>query len=297
MYKKCNIFSRLLRIPEFDVLSELLNDKYWDNWQLDRQNEHVNLLNDEIDDINDINGITTEDIPIINYLHKNPIRNNIVKNKSSKNSFINSLYFASKSYESTDYKFMLDLNYSDIQKRLSYKIIPPKIPFNLFYREPDNESFTKQWLIEFIKEYNLDSKNIDILMSDGSIKEWIGGCGYFGIKANHYLNELDLNGIRNNKMEIKINDEDYHYGAKSVAFRCSIEHPELHGADLALNNELKYIDDNQKIVIICIDNQSVVKWLGGDFDIDDPLIESKIKQIHEIIDEYQDYILISIYCG
>ena len=238
-----------------------------------------------------------------------------IKKKKRKKKMMHPFYTAfqaAKQLQTSDYVFMKNVDYQMIPKRLSYHEEVLIKPVNLQYNEwsPNGSkcSFSIDWMKELAEDYGFTYESLQIIMSDGSTKEGYGGSGYFSCNLSYYIKKLDISKLRKDKYvdyASRNNDSDtpwngisnYCYGSNSIGLRCSIEHCELDAAKNALSDLYRYIweifkKDEKKIpelLILAIDSETVVKWIGGTYQPRDALVYGKIKEIYKLINDYNDF--------
>ena len=210
-------------------------------------------------------------------------------------------FYAAKDLRNSDY-----IRFSIIPKRSSYHLNSLTKPENLIFHHLNvnnkQVNYTNDWCRQLIKKNNWVDNPVQLLMSDGSVKDDFGGFGFFSSSFHYYLNDLDLNKLRENNYIDRKEDNwngisNYCFNIRSNDFRCNIEHCEVNAAKDGLDKIWRYCYDigNYDInkvpvtVILAIDNQTVVNWIGGACDIDNVLILDEIQKIHNSIIDLSDF--------
>ena len=93
------------------------------------------------------------------------------------------MYAAAKELQNNDYIFMKDVRFSCIPKRCTYFKPILSMPSNVIYHDVDDNGdklcFSKSWFIN-----NKDEKYgiTQLIATDGSVKDGIGGAGFISCK-------------------------------------------------------------------------------------------------------------------
>ena len=341
LQKKANMFSRLIRSPITNILNQEIKDKFWENWKKDRLlSDLLNFKQKDYDEyfdnfknnkeINDIlknvneNSIEFEGKIDKNNLDKNKwivvqwgdedfIINNIKKEIKKKIFNIhpfNKFYLAAKQLNNSDWIYMKNINMEVIPKRISYYCKNLIVPNNLKgYNLNINKKqimFNLDWALDLVKNLNISQKELQLLFTDGSVKNYYGGAGYFSCNLYYYKNKLNIDSIRDNnykadKIGVGNGYSNFCYGIKSVGIRTNIDHCELDAVIKGLTELWRYCYDmykklmNSKEVILpkslvlIIDNLVVVKWLLGEYLPKEIIIYKKIKKIYDLIIDFEDW--------
>ncbi len=143
----------------------------------------------------------------------------------------------------------------------------------------------------------IKEEDLQLVFSDGSVKDLIGGSGYFSCNLDYYCTKLNLKSILKNKFVDKNHNKkkelhNFYYNTKSTGLRSSIEFCEFEGAILALTdliNILKQVkNENINYICLAIDNETVCNWLAGSNNIKDGLINNKINEIYTLMNELKE---------
>ena len=203
--KKAALWSRIIRSPESNIIYERVRNIYWDWWLNVRRCEDQNVLklnNVHIDIDNkiydNIHGVNINDISIENYMGNNPIMSDrweyMDKGKDEEIykpiyfTIFNDAFLAAKDLKTSDNVFMKNIKFDSIPKRISYYPELIKKPDNLIfhYLNDDNKqiAYSNDWCLDLVKENNLDLNRLQLIMTDGSVKDGIGGYGFFSSSFN-----------------------------------------------------------------------------------------------------------------
>ncbi len=153
--------------PNGHILSEIIENNYWNKWQLQRQEDSDNckLYNAQFDDLKSetINGIDPSDIGIINgatksvfdeqkweYYEtdsKDDFDDYDTNTKKYKQTLLDKIFSASKNLLTSGYYYMDGIEFKELPKRQRCHSL--KIPTNLTYHGTDilgkKQEFTLEW--------------------------------------------------------------------------------------------------------------------------------------------------------
>ena len=73
------------------------------------------------------------------------------------------------------------------------------------------------------------------------------------------------------------------YGAIAVSRRASIEHCELIGAAKAVQAVAEHKTEDAQLLVVCIDSQSVLRWIGGVNECRDVEVHRKVGLVYQWI--------------
>ena len=174
---------------------------------------------------------------------------------------------------------------------MAYHIQRPVLPLNAHYYPPELDEegvlsgFSLDWLRSLSILTGIDSREIMLAMSDGSVSaDAFGGCGYFASLLS-FMQELNVDAIRSRKFRRR-NAEEFNWYppngvsnyislAAAVARRASIKLCELHGVEYMLLSLVKFVEKvfvkvksgdanwGIKVISVSLDSKSVLAWIGG----------------------------------
>ena len=210
--KKAIYWSRLIRSPNTNIINKRINQFYWNNWLKIRNNDKISIFDGMEDNNLVLHNININEILIENDIGNNPLMASNWNYKDWDNldinmdnlsySLFNESFLAAKDLKTSDYVFMKNMYFADIPKRSSFYYGNISRPVNLNFHHLDENniqlSYNNDWCKDFILKNNLDMNRVQIVMTDGSVKNGIGGCGFFS-NFDYYLNNLNLTELRLNK--------------------------------------------------------------------------------------------------
>ena len=78
---------------------------------------------------------------------------------------------------------MKDIDYNMIPKRISYYLDILELPDNLVYHNEDENdqqiNYTNEWCYNLAEDNVVNFDKIQLVTTDGSVKDGIGGFGFF----------------------------------------------------------------------------------------------------------------------
>ena len=296
--KRCNMWSRLIRTPRYSVLFNIIYYDYWYGWinwrkkekflRIDNKDKSLwcNEWNKYVEDGSVINGIDYDKIEKNEWLIRKEDDDEYECNddNNDRNGFmLDKLYLSAREMRIGDYYHLLDIGMYDINARRLYHVPVFDDIHNLvtFYGEDDDRflCFNVGWLNEYIKNEELDTDDVVIIGTDGSVKDYVGGSGFVMVDYDNYVKgglDLDSKGLD------YCLDMILSYGGCSVAMRCSIEYCELIAIKMALQ-EFVGGDYYHSDLFILVDSEVVIKWIVGDYDINNWNVYYLVLEIRKII--------------
>ncbi len=191
-----------------------------------------------------------------------------------------------KAVRCSDYVFSRGLVFDDIRRRESTHIRLEELPVNLVVHDRDEDGdqieFSIEWAKALTGSAGLQATDVVLAMSDGSAKNGCGGAGFVScvLSAYHRIDHRVLikHEMSNESLRSLGIFAEAWFKAIAVSRRASIEHCELTGAIWTMQDNTSL--HGRKLLIICVDSLSVLRWLAGTQRIEGAAEAEKAAEFH-----------------
>ncbi len=103
------------------------------------------------------------------------------KLKMNKNRILNKIFMASKLLRTSDYKYIKNIPFKEIPKSKRCDLHDLNVPNNIINMVDDEngnkQPFTIELVEKLINKLKIEPKDLQLIFSDGSVKDSIGGAG------------------------------------------------------------------------------------------------------------------------
>ena len=322
--QRASLFTRLIRTPSSSALHDCVARR-WSMWLGEREDDDERLWReldsdtkygrkvegiDCFNDIEVIDGYASKAQDNIDDFERRDRDDEAFDDPTAKRlkrrdiTAIDRAFQQAAEWGTSDYVVMKGVAWTDIPKRVSYTLVPHAMPVNAKWelrKDDEDTGFTRGWLAMYVKEiYKVDEKRVWVIMTDGSVKEFYGGAGFYACKLEHY-DKIDYEALREARFKAKnITDDalleafnESLFASKLVARRASIEFCELEAVAMMLRLLIEHLEaqtaegDIPEVISVSIDSCIVLEWLAGECHNYDKLVYDKLTQIYDLIRELQ----------